>query len=87
MRAPRGAGPGRGMRPERMAENMRNGLLIIVGLAVTAAGVIFGLQGFGVLGGSAMSGSSLWSVLGPLIALCGLVLTGAGLRRGRVAPR
>jgi hypothetical protein len=87
MRAPPGAGPGRGMRPERMAENMRNGLLIIVGLAVTAAGVIFALQGFGVLGGSAMSGSSLWSVLGPLIALCGLVLTWAGLRRGRVAPR
>ncbi|HEY1642564.1 MAG TPA: hypothetical protein VGG35_17860 [Streptosporangiaceae bacterium] len=66
---------------------MRNGLLVIVGLAVTAAGVIFALQGFGVLGGSAMSGSSLWSVLGPLIALAGLVLTGAGLRRGRVAPR
>jgi hypothetical protein len=87
MRAPRGVRPGRGMRPERTAEYMRNSALIIIGLAVTVAGAIFALQGFGVIGGSAMSGSSLWSVLGPLIALCGLVLTGAGLRRGRVAPR
>jgi hypothetical protein len=66
---------------------MRNGLLVIVGLAVAAAGVIFALQGFGVLGGSAMSGSSVWAVLGPLIAVGGLIMTAAGLRRGRAAPR
>jgi hypothetical protein len=66
---------------------MRNSLLVIVGLAVLAAGVIFGLQGLGVLGGSAMSGSSLWAVLGPLIAVGGLVMTAAGLRRGRATPR
>ena len=66
---------------------MSNGLLVIVGLAVAAAGTIFALQGFGVLGGSAMSGSSLWAVLGPLIALGGLVLTGAGLRRSRSGTR
>jgi hypothetical protein len=63
--------------------DMRNGVLVIVGLFVAAAGVIFALQGFGVLGGSAMSGSSLWAVLGPLIALAGLGLAAAGLRRGR----
>jgi hypothetical protein len=79
--------PGRRAEPDRKAHQMKNGVLVIVGLAVAAAGVIFALQGFGVLGGSAMSGSSVWAVLGPLIAIGGLVMTAAGLRRGRTAPR
>jgi hypothetical protein len=65
---------------------MRGGL-IIVGVVVAVAGVIFALQGFGVLGGSVMSGSDLWAVLGPLIAVAGLVIAGVGLRRGRPAAR
>lgn len=65
---------------------MRGGL-IIVGVVVAAAGVIFALQGFGVLGGSVMSGSDLWAVLGPLIAVAGLVIAGFGLRGGRPAAR
>jgi hypothetical protein len=46
------------------------------GLAVVVivAGVIFTLQGVGLIGGSFMSGSALWAALGPLIALCGLGL-------------
>ena len=46
------------------------------GLAVVVivAGVIFTLQGVGVIGGSFMSGSALWAALGPLIALCGLAM-------------
>jgi hypothetical protein len=41
---------------------------------VIVAGVIFTLQGVGVIGGSFMSGSALWAALGPLIALCGLAM-------------
>jgi len=48
-------------------------LLIVVGALATIAGVVFALQGFGVLGGSVMSGSSVWATLGPIIALAGLV--------------
>jgi hypothetical protein len=59
---------------------MVNRLLITAGLVAAAAGVIFALQGFGVLGGSVMSGSSLWAVLGPLIAVAGLLAAAAGLR-------
>jgi hypothetical protein len=60
-------------------------LLIAVGTLALVAGVVFALQGFGVLGGSTMSGSSLWAALGPLIALAGLLVAGAGLRRLRSA--
>ncbi len=60
---------------------MASRLLIAVGALAVVAGVIFALQGFGVLGGSVMSGSSLWAALGPLIAVAGLLMAAAGLRR------
>jgi hypothetical protein len=66
---------------------MKNGLLIAVGVLVTLAGVVFALQGFNVMGGSAMSGSSVWKILGPLIAVAGLVILSVALRRGRLASR
>ena len=45
-----------------------------VAIVVIVAGVVFTLQGVGLIGGSFMSGSALWAALGPLIALCGLGL-------------
>jgi hypothetical protein len=51
-----------------------------IGVLLTAAGTVFALQGFGVLGGSVMSRSHFWAVAGPLIALAGLVLLAAGAR-------
>jgi hypothetical protein len=62
---------------------MTGRLMIGVGALATIAGVIFALQGFGVLGGSTMSGSSLWAALGPLIAVAGLLVVVAGVRRVR----
>jgi hypothetical protein len=62
---------------------MLSRLLVIVGALATIAGVIFALQGFGVLGGSVMSGSSVWATLGPVIALAGLLALGTGLRLRR----
>lgn len=64
---------------------MKNGLLIGVGVVATIAGVIFALQGVGVLGGSSMTGTTLWSVVGPLIALVGIAIAGTGLWRRRSA--
>ena len=50
----------------------------IIGLVVAAAlvvfGVIFTLQGLGYVGGSSMSGSETWAILGPLIAGLGVAL-------------
>jgi hypothetical protein len=57
------------------------GTLIVAGVLIAAAGVIFTLQGVGVLGGSVMSGVTLWAVVGPVIALAGLGLAGIGIRR------
>jgi hypothetical protein len=42
------------------------------------AGVVFTLQGVGVLGGSVMSGVTFWAVAGPVIALVGLALAVIG---------
>jgi hypothetical protein len=66
---------------------MKNGLLIAVGVLVTLAGLVFALQGFNVMGGSAMSGSSIWKILGPVIAIIGLIIVSLGLRRGRLVSR
>ena len=66
---------------------MINRLLVAAGVIAIVAGVTFALQGFGVVGGSVMSGSSLWAVLGPLIALAGLLALVSGVRRLRLSGR
>lgn len=45
-----------------------------VGLIVALFGLIWALQGFGVLGGSPMSNTTTWSIIGPLTALVGIVI-------------
>ena len=60
-------------------------LLVAAGSLVTVAGVVFTLQGVGVIGGSFMSGTTTWAVAGPIIALAGLALVVLGLRAGRRA--
>jgi hypothetical protein len=64
---------------------VRSGVLTAVGVVATIAGVIWALQGFGVIGGSFMSGNSIWAIIGPVVAVAGLVLTGIGVRRARSA--
>lgn len=65
---------------------MKNGLLIAVGIVVVVVGVFWALQGFGVVGGSFMSGNHTFEVVGPVVALVGLAVAVAGLR-GRSASR
>jgi hypothetical protein len=62
---------------------MRRMLVVTVGVLVTVAGVIFALQGFGYIAGSVMTGTTLWSVLGPVIAVGGLCIIAAGFRVSR----
>jgi hypothetical protein len=45
------------------------------GVIVALFGLIWALQGFGVLGGSPMSNTTTWSVIGPITALIGIVIT------------
>jgi hypothetical protein len=52
----------------------------IIGTLVALAGLLFTLQGFGVVSGSPMSNTTTWSVLGPIIALAGIAVACAGWR-------
>ena len=49
-------------------------ITLAVGLIVALFGLIWALQGFGVLGGSPMSNTTTWSIIGPLTALVGIVI-------------
>ena len=60
---------------------MRTIILAGVGVLITLAGVIFTLQGVGVIGGSAMSSDTSWAVAGPVIAVAGLAIAVVSLRR------
>ena len=79
-----------GLRPRRPAHALTlvtRILLVGAGSLITLAGVVFTLQGVGVIGGSFMSGTTTWAVAGPVIALAGLALVAAGLRRRRRVTR
>lgn len=58
-------------------------MLIGSGALVTVAGVVFALQGLGYLRGSVMTGTTVWAVLGPLIAAAGMSMVAMGLRARR----
>jgi hypothetical protein len=52
----------------------------VIGLLLALAGLLFALQGFGAVGGSPMSNTTTWSILGPIIALIGLAIVVAAWR-------
>ena len=56
--------------------------LVIVGVVVALFGLLWALQGFGVVGGSPMSNTTTWSIIGPIVALIGIAIAiGAARRR------
>ncbi|BBY47579.1 hypothetical protein ACFQWH_24765 [Mycolicibacterium sp. GCM10028919] len=57
--------------------------IICVGVVVALFGLLFTLQGIGVVGGSPMSNTTTWTVLGPIIALIGVALAVGGWRTRR----
>ncbi|MGW7291787.1 hypothetical protein ACWGIB_05265 [Streptomyces xiamenensis] len=65
----------------------KNWLVLAFGAMLTFGGVIWTLQGLDVMRGSAMSGVTLWAVVGPIVAIVGLVLLGVGGTRLRRISR
>ena len=59
---------------------MHKPLLVVIGVIVALAGLLFTLQGFNVMTGSSMSDSTFWSVAGPVVLLVGLAVAGLGVR-------
>lgn len=69
--------------------HMRNVIAVvlgIIGLFTALSGLLFALQGFGVVGGSPMSNTTTWSILGPIILLIGVGIALVGWRVNR-SPR
>ena len=54
---------------------------VLIGVLLVVVGAVWFGQGMGWIGGSAMSGETLWAVVGPVVALLGLGLMASGLRR------
>ncbi|HXA88394.1 MAG TPA: hypothetical protein VNW96_07430 [Mycobacterium sp.] len=55
---------------------MRRAFVVTLAFGVLVAmfGLIWALQGFGVLGGSPMSNTTTWSIIGPITVLIGIVI-------------
>ena len=56
---------------------------VIVGVVLVLLGLLWSLQGFGVIGGSVMSGTTTWSIIGPIVLVVGVVVVAAGVRGRR----
>lgn len=65
---------------------MKNTAFIGLGVVLLLAGALWTFQGLGYVGGSAMTGATIWAVIGPVVALVGLVLLALGVRGNR-SPR
>jgi hypothetical protein len=62
---------------------MKNLTLVIVGAVAVVVGGVWALQGSGVLGGSFMSDSPTWLVIGIVVVVVGLLVVVLGVRGGR----
>lgn len=58
----------------------RKPLWVVSGVVLVLAGLVWTLQGFDVIKGSSMSGTTTWSVIGPLVLIASAVLASVGLR-------
>jgi hypothetical protein len=62
---------------------MAKPLWVVAGLVLALLGLLFTLQGVGVIEGSSMSDTTTWSILGPVILLVGVGLFSLGIRGRR----
>ena len=56
---------------------------IVLGVLLVLCGAVFTLQGLGYLAGSAMTGVTLWAVVGPVVVIVGLYVLVRSARTGR----
>jgi hypothetical protein len=52
----------------------------LAGIVIALLGILFTLQGVGVISGSTMSNTTTWTVLGPIIVIVGVLLIVRGTR-------
>jgi len=57
---------------------MQRPALLVIGALLILVGIVWTLQGLGYLPGSVMSGVTMWAVIGPVVALVGILLVVRG---------
>ena len=53
---------------------------VVLGVVLVLAGVVWTLQGLGLVGGSFMTGATIWAVIGPVTAVAGVIVAATGAR-------
>lgn len=61
---------------------MSRSLFLVVGAVLVVIGLLWTGQGLGWVGGSPMTGVTLWAVVGPVVAIAGVLLVVRGARKG-----
>lgn len=62
---------------------MKAWIFLVLGVLLILVGGLWTLQGLGIVGGSVMSGVTLWAIIGPVVLIIGLVIAFLGIRRRR----
>ena len=62
-----------------MSKNLQAGL----GVLLILMGVVWTLQGLGYLAGSVMTGVTFWAIVGPIIAIIGVLVVARAFRAGQ----
>jgi hypothetical protein len=62
---------------------MAKPLWVVVGVVLVLLGLLWTLQGIDVIEGSSMSGTTTWSVIGPVVLVAGALLTWVGIHGRR----
>jgi hypothetical protein len=58
---------------------------MVIGVLATLSGILWTLQGLDLLGqDGGMNGNSTWAIVGPIVAVVGMLLFLFGARRRRV---
>ena len=66
---------------------MKQIVLIVIGVLLALTGAVWTMQGLGYVGGSFMTGATVWAVIGPLVLLAGLAIMVAAVRSRRRVGR
>ena len=62
---------------------MKGWLPLAVGIVAIVSGAVWTLQGLGYVRGSVMTGEPVWAVIGPIVAVVGVILVVLALRGRR----
>jgi hypothetical protein len=62
---------------------MAKPLWVVAGVVMVLIGLLWTLQGLDIITGSSMSGTTTWSIIGPIVLLVGAFVMSVGIRGRR----